>query len=289
MVNTDDDANIRDYLLGAADDATRTSIEERIFSDADFFEQVGVIEDELIEQYVLGELSPPDRERFIRGYLITETAKRKVRTAEELRRRARAGGAHAPISAAQPAAAQRAKDADAQTPKNWLGFLRLPQMRYGLAFATLAAVVFGAWVLAVRPWRARQALETELARLNERPRDANPTLSLTPGAARGDDGGLPVLFLAPSTETVQFQLAASSAAGRFTGYRAIVAAIDAPDASFFIRSVPFRPKPDGVTVFVTLPGRLLARGDYRIALSGVAEGQSETPLEEYFFRITTRP
>jgi hypothetical protein len=288
MVNTDDDANIRDYLLGAANDATRTSIEERIFSDADFFEQVGVIEDELIEQYVLGELSPPDRERFIRGYLITETAQRKVRTAEELRR-PRSGGAPAPSSVAQPAAAPRAKDADAKTPQNWLGLLRLPRMRYGLAFAALAAVVFGAGVFAVRPWRARQALETELARLNERPRDAGPTLSLTPGAARGDDGGLPVLFLAPSTETVQFQLAASSAAGRFTGYRATVAAIDAPDTSFFIRSVPFRSKPDGVAVFVTLPGRLLARGDYRIALFGVAEGQSETPLEEYFFRITTRP
>ncbi|MEJ7616641.1 MAG: hypothetical protein WKF30_06655 [Pyrinomonadaceae bacterium] len=57
------------YLLGDASDAEKIRLEEEYFGDDGFFGQLLVVEDDLIDAYVRGELSESDRERFEKSFL----------------------------------------------------------------------------------------------------------------------------------------------------------------------------------------------------------------------------
>jgi tetratricopeptide (TPR) repeat protein len=55
---------IRSYLLGEADEAERESIETMILTDDQLFEELMVVEDEIIDEYLNHKLSPEARSRF---------------------------------------------------------------------------------------------------------------------------------------------------------------------------------------------------------------------------------
>src|SRR5215471_4901141 len=59
------------YLLGELPDAERTLIEQRFFTDEDYYEQLLAVEDELRYDFVQGRLSPARRESFERRFLGT--------------------------------------------------------------------------------------------------------------------------------------------------------------------------------------------------------------------------
>lgn len=52
------------YLLGTLSEEERARLEERYFSDDSTFEEIEMAEEELIDQYVRGELSKSDKDRF---------------------------------------------------------------------------------------------------------------------------------------------------------------------------------------------------------------------------------
>ncbi len=66
------------YLLGDLNEDEQGRIEERYFADNDFYTQLLVAEDELIDSYVLAELSRDDRERFELVYLSNPHRLKKV-------------------------------------------------------------------------------------------------------------------------------------------------------------------------------------------------------------------
>jgi hypothetical protein len=49
MLEREDVGLIRDYLLGATDDATADALDERALLDPEFLEHVALVEDDLIE------------------------------------------------------------------------------------------------------------------------------------------------------------------------------------------------------------------------------------------------
>ena len=73
------DGRYHRYLLGELPDQERDLLEAEYFSTEDGFQELRVAEDELVEAYVAGELSPDRRARFEERYLRNEADRRRVR------------------------------------------------------------------------------------------------------------------------------------------------------------------------------------------------------------------
>jgi len=78
------DQALRQYLLGELPQTERDQLEDIVFADRDLFEQLEVVEDELIESYVRNEMTKQERERFEEAYLTVPTRRKKVEHAESL-------------------------------------------------------------------------------------------------------------------------------------------------------------------------------------------------------------
>jgi CHAT domain-containing protein len=85
------DKAIREYLLRrVSDEETLEAIEERMFTDEDFCNQVALAEDGLIHDYVRGRLNAADSESFEETLKTDPDRLLKTQLVEELRNRARA-------------------------------------------------------------------------------------------------------------------------------------------------------------------------------------------------------
>lgn len=71
------------YLLNELSEEERERIEERLFTDQTFIEQVETAEMRLVDRYVLGEISADERARFVSQYLPVPEHARRVREAEQ--------------------------------------------------------------------------------------------------------------------------------------------------------------------------------------------------------------
>lgn len=69
------------YLLNELSEEERGRIEERLFTDQTFIEQVETAEMRLVDRYVLGEMSADERARFVSQYLPVPEHARRVREA----------------------------------------------------------------------------------------------------------------------------------------------------------------------------------------------------------------
>ena len=89
--------SLRQYLLGAPLEAEQQrEIEERLLTDDDFCEQIEIVEDDLIEQYLNEELSPAERVKFEAGFLSTAERREKLRVARALNKYVSAKATPAP-------------------------------------------------------------------------------------------------------------------------------------------------------------------------------------------------
>jgi hypothetical protein len=75
---------MRKYLLGKATDEECTRVEERLLVDHEYFEQLLVEEDELIDDYLHGGLTGIDREHFQRVFLAAPERRERLDFARAL-------------------------------------------------------------------------------------------------------------------------------------------------------------------------------------------------------------
>jgi anti-sigma factor RsiW len=67
----DFERTLKAYVLGNLDEDLRVELEELLVTDPDAFEALGVIEDELVEEYLDGTGSPSERRSFEERYLAS--------------------------------------------------------------------------------------------------------------------------------------------------------------------------------------------------------------------------
>src|ERR1044071_5911191 len=72
------------YLLGGLQMGERRQIEERYFEDEAFFQEMLIIEEELIDSYLNHDLSDEEAERFEKHYLATPERRGQVEFARAL-------------------------------------------------------------------------------------------------------------------------------------------------------------------------------------------------------------
>lgn len=82
---TQDEVQLRRYLLGLLEEAAEGEVELRLLSDADYAREFDIVERELIDQYVEDALPPAERDRFERHFLRAPQRKERLAFAKALR------------------------------------------------------------------------------------------------------------------------------------------------------------------------------------------------------------
>jgi len=137
------------YLLGSLPEAEAERLDELSFSDDEFTEALGTAEKDLIDAYVQGELSGAALEQFKSYYLASPLRREQVRFAQAFQ-----------VFAEKSAAAQ-ALEVEAENPaqaatkrkvSGWFSALGVftvprPALQWGTAFAALALLIAGGWLV----------------------------------------------------------------------------------------------------------------------------------------------
>lgn len=262
------------YLLGLAGPEDVASLEERLVTDREFYEEVLIAEDELIDQYLSGDLSELERNGFERHFLLTPERQRKVRFGQAFNRYVSAVD---PLPHEDPIAAdvaEEARDVPKPPPKPawYYKFLpsRNPILSYSLAAALVLIVGTVSW-LALKNWREAT------------PHDPGKVfaVALTPGLTRGDDSANKIT-IPPGTATVELRLELTR--DDYVSYRVVLLA---EDRSEIWRADDLKSGSESGIRFVAarVPVRSLPPGPCRAKLSGVlADGRLED-LPSYQFRV----
>ena len=170
----EEEAILRRFLLGELDAEQQAEVEERLFTDADFFNLYRAAEDELTDEYLYGDLEPGERERFETAFLTTPERRESLRAAAALQKYILNHAADSPV--AETAVGE-------SWPRRWItsaGSLlraRRPALQFSLAAVALLLLTAGTLVF-IRSslWRSAPA---PIAR-REEPSPTPPQLAQTP-------------------------------------------------------------------------------------------------------------
>ncbi len=138
------ETEIRQFLLGEMSDNQRNAFEEKFVADEDFFEQIRVAEDELIESYVRGTLPAAEKEKFERAFLTTERRRSRVDFTRAMLEQ---------LTRQKESVVVKKTDTTAARPSVWdsvTDFFKTPKLAFGAAFALLF-LIFGGWFLLRNP------------------------------------------------------------------------------------------------------------------------------------------
>lgn len=192
-LNHDDEQQIRSYLLGALAQEEMRELEERLLREEEFANQVLLIEDELIEDYTLGELSDKEQQQFQKYFLTTPKRRRKLMMVEELRERAFVRDVAAKTESPIKQTTTAMEDSRVRKVEQATWWTRLFQPRWQTAaFATLILVAgLGVWrALFYQSPVERGLVALNLAYKQQRPLEARVTgMSYAPHS--GKRGGEP--------------------------------------------------------------------------------------------------
>jgi hypothetical protein len=268
------------YLLGELEPAEQEAVEESFVGGAEAFQRLLAAEEDLIDTYVAGGLSPERRLRFERHFLEASPERReRVAFARAL-----------------------ARWAPAAVPS---GPRPTPRTGWVAAAALLGAVLLGGALLAVRMRSLQQelqgaesrhargdeaarrsdglqrrldALQEELAR-----RPASGTVMyavLAPGLERGS--GATVLHLPPAAEWLHLRLLLVE-----DEHAAYDVALRSAGGEVVARAGPLRSRatPRGRAVEAMLPAASLGDGAYVVALRGTGGGASGRDSASYHLRL----
>lgn len=156
----DEEQQVRVYLFNDLARERARELEERLLRDDEFVEQVQLVEDEIIEDYVRGTLTSREASRFKGHFLSTPRRRRKLMVIEGLRKTAIAG--HGDIF--------KELAADAPPRPSWLKSLFTTRWKV----AVFAVVVLIACAVVWRAFLFHSDVEKGLVALNKAYRERRP-------------------------------------------------------------------------------------------------------------------
>lgn len=278
---THDEDDLRLYLLGLLPQERQPALEERLLTDSEFYEELLITEEELIDEYLAGGLAERERAVFAERFANTACGQREVRFAGALRAYVAANTSAAVEVPAEPSAespAPSAERAGAPAARGGGFFARLralsPVPAFSLAAAALILVAAVSWlaVNGLRPTEPREVV----------------TVLLTPGGVtRGGDGdGVQQVVVPAGADEVRLRLRLT--ADDFRSYRATLHRADGTEAATAEGLKPEATADSESVVVMNVPARAAPPGDYHLRLRGVnASGDLES-ADSYRFRVISR-
>jgi len=266
---------MRDYLLGNLEAERQAAIEESILCDPGIYEELLVVEDELIDQYLTKNLSPSERQQFETHFLVTAERQRKLRFGRLLRRYLNSQPVIVPpddIPVTQNETHAPATKFFAFAPGS---FAR------GATLAVSAAVVIGLLILVLLCWRAnrRPAPYT----VQETSATEVRVVPLAPGALRSE-GATPRVKVPPKGVNVRLDMEVTNP--HFHNYKSELfrenLSVQTADE--------LKAEPSGAQHVVpwTITGDVLSPGDYKVQLKGVVDSGQDEYIDNYSFRVVKK-
>lgn len=246
-LSNDDQARIREYLLGNLSAEDQQILEERLMTDDALFEELEISKGELIEEYRMGELTQHEVQEFERNYLASHEGKQRYTFVAALDCIERT----APVP--KPGLFDR-----------FVSALRMP--RWALAPAAVALVVVIAAVLTFRPGPQTSYAVTL----------TNTALS----RGTGDTNALPLKIILPSnTSEVRASLPLPKSFPPQTRFRVLL------DNRIEKTPVDVAGLSNNV-VTVVIPAKDLPRGEYALELTAILmDGAEEAIPGDYRFVV----
>lgn len=234
----------------------------RLLTDNDSYQELLIAEDELIDEYLAGQLTPADQRKFEECFLAASERQRKVRFGKALQR----------YVAENPFATPGRIDSVAKWwhPSNLLSF-KSPFASASLVAASVLLVVGISWLV--------------INSLRSQVPGASPpiivTAILTPASVR-EGGEITKISISPETDTQRLLLALPM--DQYPSYRAIV--LTSQGANIVSRSqLRSEQLAEGKSITVDVPANVLSHEDYQVKVSGqLADGNFED-LATYTFRV----
>lgn len=311
------------YLLGELPEAEQAALEEKYFTDPQVFDQVLQAENELVDAYARGQLSPTARDRFEQYYLAHPKRRERVKFAEAL-----ATKLDRPEEL-ESTAAPRVE------PVSWWRKLfpsgHGPHWRLAFSVAVISLLIMlgGIWLITktrrlrqeLQETQAQRSLEeqrrreleqqvadertrteaiaAELERLRAQQRSAppNPTppirsapafvaFLLAGGGVRGADAGTPAtLVIPPGTQQVRLQLRLKE--NNYLSYQAALQAVGGPEI-FSRQGLKPTTTASGAGFVLNVPASKFANGEYVLTLRGRSQDGEIDDLSKSLFRVEKR-
>jgi len=267
-----DKQEMRDYLLGNLEAERRAAIEESILCDPGIYEELLVVEEELIDQYITKNLSPSERQQFETHFLVTAERRKKLGFGRLLRRYLNSQPVIVPpddIPVSQNETHAPATKFFAFAPGS---FAR------GATLAVSAAVVIGLLILVLLCWRAnrRPAPHT----VQETSSSEIRVVQLAPGSLRSE-GATPRVKVPPKGVNVRLDMEVTNP--HFHNYK----------SELFRENLSLqtadelKAEPNGAQHVVPwmITGDVLSPGDYKVQLKGVVDSGQDEYIDNYSFRV----
>lgn len=268
--------SLRKYLLGNLPPSEFAALEERLLTDGAFYDELLMVEDELIDQYLSGEQSQAEREGFEAHFMLAPERRQKVRFARALKKyliNANEGLAKN-VVIAEPSVAQPVSVSypDTRQRLSFSFLTRNPILTYSLA-ATLALII------GVVLWTA---LNRSTSSGVHQPGQVL-AVALTPGLNRSVDGGeIKKISIPAGTDTIELQLELSKA--EYASYRAEVLTSDGGKLAT-IEGLHPETATAKKPIRVSVSRGLLKRDDYTVKLAGKRDDGVYEDVTSYVFRV----
>jgi hypothetical protein len=263
----DDNSDLRGYLLGTTPLDRRTEIEDGLTSDSDLYQELLIAEDELIDQYVAGELTSQERQQFEANFLITVDRQRQFRFGRNLRRYLNSHKTPSPLISSD--------SSDSQLPGQ-------PSGSQLFSFRSLARnPIVLVLVIIVLGLGAFAALRLSRMRLAKQIPMQTIELALTPRVNRS----VSQIQAAPqASKNVRLKLELNS--GNFPSYKAEL--LKGGETVSVREGLTAETEGEHRVVAFDVPGETLEPADYQIKLSGNSDSGENETVDRYCFRILAR-
>lgn len=303
------------YLLGDLPEQEQVRLEDRAFSDREYMQIILAAENDLIDEYVRGELSATERRQFEQRFLASAERRRKVEFARALAQFTEAQSAHRET---EPAS------------QRWWESLRVffgslnPVVQFSLATAALLLAIGLPW-LVVQTVRLRtqvaqlqaqrqssaqveelqrqlaeqqrqnqdlasqlKAQQQQLAQLQEQQPETPTTkpvfasLFLLPGLSRGE-AQKPQLTIPPNANQARLQIGLERG-DDYKRYAVELRTLNGRELARRTNLVAHTGRA-GQEVILVLSADKLSAGEYELALHGISDEGKAEDLGFYYFSV----
>lgn len=276
----------RRYLLGAASEDECSAIEQDYLSSEDAIDRIAAAEDDLIEDYLAGQLTQTDRDRFERGYLAAPHHRVRVEAVRQLM-------AERPIVERAPLALPHRSDEAFALHRPARGNQWL-----ALAASLLLVAVASIWFLrSVRERQPEVAVNNPPTVAAPAPRTLPATpapmntprvfaVTVSPAVVRSGDASAAVVVPA-GTDVVALQLAGDGDIRTLTPTRVSIRTVAGTEIWRGSVATPAAGA-RGTVARVEVPADRLPADDYLLTLYGSDRSGVEREWSEYYLRIAAR-
>ena len=250
--------DLRRWLLGLLPQQESQSLEERLITDTALYEELLIVEDELIDDYLAGGLTASEREAFDSYFMNSPERQEQFRIANALR--LYIDESKQDVSNQQFANAAPVKAAD----RRWTLF-RTPVAAVSLAAAVLLVVALVWLALSLHSPSSGNSL----------------SVILTPGGQTREGGSVQTVIVPPGTEFLQLHL--RLARNDFQTYRATLVN---SEGNVVQTTENLRPSAGTEpTIQLSVKAEQTPPGEYQLKLDGSAGGKFES-ADSYRFVVT---